>query len=119
MYILYFVQHLQDPTSPDIMSLPANPVGHCLSDLFLGLRLVTLSSLVLQPLSYEELLQCHNSITDLAPEMGYRRAAAFLYSARLSQLRAKQAALHSFTAAQERLTNVSRQLEEEIADLEH
>jgi len=38
MYIVYFVQHLQDPTAPNIMSLPANPVGYCPPYPFLGLH---------------------------------------------------------------------------------
>ncbi|KIM35990.1 hypothetical protein M413DRAFT_32033 [Hebeloma cylindrosporum] len=59
-----------DKPGAGILSLPADPA-----------------------LTSAELLHCHNSIEGLAPEMPYVRAAAFLYTSRLHQLRAEQAAI--------------------------
>jgi hypothetical protein len=72
----------------------------------------------IQALSYSELLDAHKSIELFSPELGYERAAAYMYYARISRLRSEQAALESFTAARDRLLASVNKIEEDLTNLD-
>jgi hypothetical protein len=75
-------------------------------------------SLSIQALSYTELLHAHKTIEAFSPELDYERAAAYMYFARISQLRSEQAALQSFNATRDRLLTFANTLEEDLANLD-
>lgn len=80
--------------------------------------LPTISSTHIQALSYSELLQVHKSIEAFSPELGYERAATYMYYSRISQLQSQQAALESFTAARDWLRACANKIEEDLANLD-
>ena len=74
--------------------------------------------MTIQALSYGELLHAHKSIEAFSPELDYEQAAAYMYYARISQLRSEQAALQSFNATRDRLLTFANTLEEDLTKLD-
>jgi len=72
----------------------------------------------IQALSFAELLNAHKTIEAFSPELDYERAAAYMYYARISQLRSEQAALQSFNATRDRLLTFANKLEEDLTNLD-
>jgi hypothetical protein len=81
-------------------------------------ELINTFSINIQPLLYADLLLAHKSIEAFLPELGYERAAAYMYYARISQLRAEQVALQSLAASRDRLRTFTHTLEADLANLE-
>jgi hypothetical protein len=83
-----------------------------------GTEFTNTLSIHIQPLLYADLLHAQKSIEAFSPELGYERAAAYMYNARISQLRAEQVALQSLAASRDRSHTFTDTLEADLANLE-